>query len=80
MVPNNFFCVRTQPDRLCGLMVRIPGHRSEFDSWHYHIFCEVMGVEWDSLSLVCTIESLLERESSGSGQENREYGFRDPSR
>jgi hypothetical protein len=27
-----------------------------------------------------TIEELLERKSSGSGLENREYGRRDPSR
>jgi hypothetical protein len=32
------------------------------------------------LSLVSTIEELLERKSSGSGLENREYGRRDPSR
>jgi hypothetical protein len=32
------------------------------------------------LSLVSIIEQLLERESSGSGLERREYGRRDPSR
>jgi hypothetical protein len=32
------------------------------------------------LSLVNTIEELLERKSSGSGLEIREYGRRDPSR
>jgi hypothetical protein len=32
-----------------------------------------------SFSLVSTIEVLLERKSSGSGLENREYGLRDPS-
>jgi hypothetical protein len=31
------------------------------------------------LSLVITIEELLERKSSGSGLENREYGLRDAS-
>jgi hypothetical protein len=31
------------------------------------------------LNLVTTIEELLERESSGSGLQNREYGRRDPS-
>jgi hypothetical protein len=30
--------------------------------------------------LVSTIEELLERKSSGSGLESREYGRRDPSR
>jgi hypothetical protein len=32
------------------------------------------------LTLVSTIEELLERKSSGSGLESREYGRRDPSR
>jgi hypothetical protein len=32
------------------------------------------------LSLESTTEELLERESSGSGLEKREYGRRDPSR
>jgi hypothetical protein len=32
------------------------------------------------LSLVSTIEELLERKCSGSGLESREYGRRDPSR
>jgi hypothetical protein len=35
-----------------------------------------MGLERDALSLVSTIEELLERKSSGSGLENREYGHR----
>jgi hypothetical protein len=43
-------------------------------------FWEVMGLERGRLSLVSTIEVLLERESSGSGLENRDYGRRDPSR
>jgi hypothetical protein len=37
-------------------------------------------LERGSLSLVSTVEELLERKSSGSGLENREYGRRDPSR
>jgi hypothetical protein len=37
-----------------------------------------MGLERGPLTLVSTIEELLERESSGSGVENREYGRRDP--
>jgi hypothetical protein len=32
----------------------------------------------DPLSLVSTIEELLERKSSGSGLESRDYGRRDP--
>jgi hypothetical protein len=39
-----------------------------------------VGLERGPLSLVSTIEELLGRKSSGSGQENREYGRRDPSR
>jgi hypothetical protein len=39
-----------------------------------------MGLERGPLSLVSTIEELLERKSSGSGLINREYDNRDPSR
>jgi hypothetical protein len=42
-------------------------------------FLEVVDLERGSLSLVSTIEELLERKSSGSGLEIREYGHRDPS-
>jgi hypothetical protein len=35
-----------------------------------------MGLEQDPLSLVSTIEELLERKSSGSGLENADYGRR----
>jgi hypothetical protein len=38
-----------------------------------------VGLERGSLSFVSTVEELLERKSSGSGLENREYGRRDPS-
>jgi hypothetical protein len=54
--------------------------RSGFDSRHYQIFWEVVGMERGPLSLVSTIEELLGRNCSGSGQERREYGRRDPSR
>jgi hypothetical protein len=53
---------------------------SEFDSRHYQIFWEVVSLERCPLSLLSTIEELLERKSSGSGLENREYGCRDTSR
>jgi hypothetical protein len=53
-------------DRLCGLVVRVPG----FDSWRYEIFWEVVGLERGPLSRVRIIEELLEWESSGSGLEN----------
>jgi hypothetical protein len=39
-----------------------------------------MGLERGPLSLVSTIEELLERKSSGSDLESREYSRRDPSR
>jgi hypothetical protein len=39
-----------------------------------------VGLERGPLGLVSRIEELLERESSGSGPENREYCRRDPSR
>jgi hypothetical protein len=39
-----------------------------------------VGLERGPLSLVSTIEELLEIKSSGSGLETREYGSRDPSR
>jgi hypothetical protein len=70
-------------DRLCGLVVRVPGYRSKgpgFDSWHYQIFWEVVGLERGPLSLVRIIEELLEWKSSGSGQENRINDREDPLR
>jgi hypothetical protein len=51
-------------DRLCGLVVRVPGYKSRgpgFDSRRYQIFWEVMGLEWGPLSLVRIIEELPER-------------------
>jgi hypothetical protein len=54
--------------------------RYGFDSRLYHIFWEVVGLEWDPLSLVSTNEELLGRKSSGFGLEGREYIRRDPSR
>jgi hypothetical protein len=39
-----------------------------------------VGLERGPLSLMSTIEELLERKSSGSGLEIRENGRRDPSR
>jgi hypothetical protein len=48
--------------------------KSAFNSWRYQIFWEVVGLERGPLSLVSTIKELLERNSSGSGLEIREYG------
>jgi hypothetical protein len=70
-------------DHLCGLVFTVPGYRSrgpEFDSWNYQIFWKVVGLERGPLSLVIKIEELLERKSSGSGLENRDYGRKDSSR
>jgi hypothetical protein len=52
--------------------------RSGFDSWRYHIFWEVVVLERGPLSLMSTIEELLERKSSGSGleTENMAIGLR----
>jgi hypothetical protein len=57
-------------------MVRVPSNRSSspgFDSRHYQIFWEVIGLERCTLSLVSSIETLLGRKSSGAGLESLEY-------
>jgi hypothetical protein len=65
-------------DRLCGLLVRVPGYRSGgpgFDSRALQRKKKkVVGLERGPLSLVSTTEELLGRNSSGSGLESREYG------
>jgi hypothetical protein len=53
--------------------------RKGFDSRRYQIFWQVAGMERGPLSLVSTIEELLERKISDSRLEIREYGRRDPS-
>jgi hypothetical protein len=61
-------------DRLCGLVVRVPGYRSRgsrSDSQRYQIFWEVVGLERGPLNLVRITEELLEWKSSGFGLENR---------
>jgi hypothetical protein len=63
-------------DRLCGLLVRVSVYRSRglgFDSRRFQIFLEAAGLERGPLSLVRTTEDLLGRNSSGFGQENRDY-------
>jgi hypothetical protein len=67
-------------DRFCGLVVKsswLQIQRPGFDSRRYQIFWEAVGLEQGPLSLVSTTEELLERKSSGSGLEIREYGCRD---
>jgi hypothetical protein len=76
-----YVCMYMYP--LCGLVVKsswLQLQRSRFDSRRYEIFWEVVGLERGLLSLVSTIEELLDRKSSVSGLESREYGRRDPSR
>jgi hypothetical protein len=51
-------------DRLCGLVVRVPGYRSrgsEFDSRRCQNLWEVVGLERGPLSLLRIIKELLER-------------------
>jgi len=50
-------------DRLCGLVVRVSGHRYRgpgFDPRRYQIFWVVVGLERGPLSLVRSIQELLE--------------------
>jgi hypothetical protein len=54
--------------------------RSGFDSRRYQIFWEIVGLERGPLSLVNTIEKLLERKSGVSGLKSRDYGRRELSR
>jgi hypothetical protein len=65
-------------DRICGLVVRLPGYRSRFDSRRFQIFWEVVDLERGPLSLVSTSEELLGRKSSGSGLGSREDARREP--
>jgi hypothetical protein len=59
------FCVnRGKMDRLCGLVIRVPGYSSTdpgFHSRRYQTFWEVVRLERGPLSLVSIIEELLER-------------------
>jgi hypothetical protein len=69
----NYSCKKR--NRLCGLVVRVSGYRftgSGFDSRRFQIFWEAMSLERGPLSLVRTTEELLGRNSSGSGQGNRD--------
>jgi hypothetical protein len=57
-------------DRLCGLVVRVPGYRSkdpEFDSRPYQIVWEVVGLKRSPRSLVRITEELREWKNSGFG-------------
>jgi hypothetical protein len=66
----------------CDTVVRVPGYRSRgsgFESRFYRLFRE-LGLERGPLSLMSTIEEILERKSSDSGIESREYGLGNPLR
>jgi hypothetical protein len=69
-------------DRLCGLVVRFPGYRSEGPGFDSRALQDkkVLGRERGPLSIPSTTEEVLGRNSSGSGLERREYGRRDSSR
>jgi hypothetical protein len=72
---QTFYCNKCSTDRLWGLVIRVSGYRSRgpgFDSRPYQIFWDVGGLERGPLSLVRTIEELLEWKSSGSCLENRD--------
>jgi hypothetical protein len=61
---NEFYWPYMELDRICGVVVRVPGYRFRgrgFDSRRYYIFWEVVGLERGPLSLVGIIEELLER-------------------
>jgi hypothetical protein len=64
----------------CGQSSWVQIQKSGFDFRRYQIFWEVVGLERAPLSLVSTTVELLDRKSSGSGLENREYCHKDPSR
>jgi hypothetical protein len=70
-------------DRLCCLMIRVPGYRSRdprFDSPRLQVFREVVSLERCPHSLVSAIEELAGRKSSGYGLENQKYGRMGPLR
>jgi hypothetical protein len=73
------FLIHVYKDRLCVLVVRVPGYRSRgpgFDSWRYQIFWEVVGMERSPLSLV----RIMNGKVAAPGLENRDYGRWDPLR
>jgi hypothetical protein len=54
MVHNITESARSNGDRLCGLVVRVPGYRfrdSGFDARRHQIFWEVVGLERGPISL-----------------------------
>jgi hypothetical protein len=67
---NFFFALDMACDRLCGIVVKVPGYKSRdhgFDYQRYHIFRQVVGLEQGPISLARITEDLLEWKSSGFG-------------
>jgi hypothetical protein len=62
-------------DRLCCLVVRVPGYRARGLGSIPGASGEIVGLERGPLSLVSTIEELLERKSSVSSLESRAVGI-----
>jgi hypothetical protein len=72
---NIFHMYMYENDSVCGVVVRVSGYTSRaprLDSQPYQIFWEVGSLERGPLSLVRTIEELLEWKSRSSGLENRD--------
>jgi hypothetical protein len=67
LITRNKNSIHLLLDRLCGLVVRVPGYRSRvsgFESWCYQIIWEVVDPERVSLSFLRILGKLLKRESS----------------
>jgi hypothetical protein len=82
-VSNAFLVLQdllAEVDRFCGLVVRVPGYRSRSPGSITALPDFLRSSGSGTGSLLSTIEKLLERESIGSGPENREYDRRDPLR
>jgi hypothetical protein len=79
-VRTKFICYveeSSPPPWSSGQSSWLPIQRSGFDSLLYQIFRVVVGLQRGPLSLVSTIEELLERKSSCCCLENRDYDRRD---
>ena len=63
MLRQYFQMYQNNVDRLCGLVVRVSGYRYRglgFDSRRYQIFWVIVSLERGPLSLMRSIEELLE--------------------
>ena len=74
---------RCNNDRLCSLVVRVSGYRDRglgLYSRRYQIFWVVVGLERGPLSLVRSIEELLEKKVAAPAQKTEINGRGDPLR